>query len=58
MNYFNFFKKYSNNIGVEGCERLSAAFKIWENLTSSHLNLWKYRFLLNYFYFVIIGQKF
>ena len=58
MNCFNFFKKYRNNIGAEGCEHLSEAFKKWENLTSSHLNLWRYRLLLNYFYFEINGQKF
>ena len=61
MNCFNFFKKYRNNIGAVGCENLSSAFKTWENLTSSHLNLcnlWRYRLLLNYFYFEINGQTF
>ena len=56
MNCFNFFKKYSNNIKALGCEHLSAAFKTWENLTSSHLYLYGYRFLLNYFNFEINGQ--
>ena len=58
MNCFNFFKKYRNNIGDEGCKHLSAAFKTWKNLTSSHLNLERYRLLLNYFFFEINGQKF
>ena len=58
MNCFNFFKKYRNKIGDVGCEHLSAAFKTWKNLTSSHLDLREYRFLLNYFYFEINGQKF
>ena len=56
MNCFYFFKKYSNKIGALGCEHLSAAFKTWKNLTSSHLNLREYGFLLNYFYFEINGQ--
>ena len=56
MNCFNFFKKYSNKIGAKGCERLSAAFEKWKNLSSSHLDLSEYGFLLNYYYFEINGQ--
>ena len=58
MNCYNFFKKYSNDIGDVGCEHLSEAFKTWKNLTSSNLDLSWYRFLLNYIYFEINGQKF